>query len=54
MAICICKAMEHGHGDHCEREATEPDGLCKECNEKMPKEAQVRLEDEQKHPLHLK
>jgi hypothetical protein len=54
MATCICKTMAHGHGDHCERQATESDGLCRECHDKMPKEAQELLEEEQKQPLHLK
>jgi hypothetical protein len=54
MAACICKTLAHGHGDHCEREAVEPDGLCRECHEKTARSAQEQLEEEQKHPLHLK
>jgi hypothetical protein len=51
---CICKTMAHGHGDHCERPATETDGMCKECHDLIPRETQALLEAEQKDPLHLK
>ena len=54
MRKCICKTMAHGHGDHCEREATESDGLCKDCHDRMPKHVQELLEDEQREPKHLK
>ena len=48
MAKCICKTMAHGHGDHCERTATKPDGLCEDCHNKLSREAQKLLEDEER------
>jgi len=54
METCICKTMAHGHGDHCERVATKPDGLCEECDSKMSMEARKLLEEEERAPLHLK
>ena len=51
---CICKTLTHGHGDHCERPATESDGMCKLCHDNTPRVAQELLEDDQKEPLHLK
>jgi len=34
MARCICTNPAHGHGFHCEREATEPAQICEECQKK--------------------
>jgi len=50
---CMCRVLEHGHGDHCDRSATEPDGMCKECHDKIPLLAEGPLRQEHEHPLHL-
>jgi hypothetical protein len=35
---CVCTNDKHGHGERCDHEATETDGLCKECHDKALEE----------------